>query len=115
MNRTLYWLAIGLIAIAFSVVAAWSIRTGGRSRLWRASCVTMVALLVIGFLDRTLSPMPETPVHTYVLAAVVPTTLATVLLQWLVAQRVPFGGQIFAVAITWICVCIASLFSGYYP
>lgn len=104
-----------LIAVAYGVGATAARRMGGTRGLWLTASSAVVLLALIGALDWSRQPVKGTPLHTYVLVAVVPTLLTAIAVHALAARGVPFALQAAVGVLVWLAVGWATLFTGFYP
>jgi hypothetical protein len=115
MTRTGYLVAVVLISIVYTFGAASARRVGGARALWLTAVGAAVFLAAIGVFDWSRLPVKETPLHTYLLLAVVPTLATTIVLHALASRQAPLSLQVVAGVVVWLGVGFATLLTGFYP
>ncbi len=115
MSRTVYLVVMVLASVVYTLGAATARRVGGARALWLTAAGVAVALAALGVVDWSRLPTKETPLHTYVMLAVVPTAATAVVLQLLASRSAPLPVQVLAGVVVWLGVGFATLLTGYYP
>lgn len=115
MGRFAYFGILLGIACGFAGIASWALRSGGVRLLWRTAAAAVTLLSFLGVLDATLAGVAETPIHTYILLATLPTLATTLVIQWLATKRASVAVQVLGGGTAWLCIGGLALFSGFFP
>lgn len=110
-----FWLLALTLSVAFAAVAVWAHRTGGNRRLWLASLVTSLIVLGLGVVDWRGQSSVETPLHTYILLAVVPTAAIALLVRSTVAGRIHPVLRIVLGGVAGLALSAALAFTVFFP
>ena len=70
--QTLYLVGYAVLGAAVGAAASWSYSTGGTSRMWLTIAAASGVLLMLGVWDWQRQVSQETPLLSYILAAVLP-------------------------------------------
>ena len=81
MGRLAYASILALISVACAVTFAWSLRSGGSRRLWLTWIGAALVLSALGIFDWRRVSYNETPLGSYILAALLPTLLSAAVVR----------------------------------
>ena len=112
MGRAGYFLVLTCVAGVFAAAAVAAQRRAGPRALRTTTVVSACVLLLLGYLDWQRSPVRESPLVAYVLAAVFPTTVAALLVYW--TRRLPAALQWCVGAVSFILLTFPALIVGTY-
>lgn len=115
MKSASYMMLFVLVPVALAVVFTWSNRRGRRNQLVITAVGAAIVLLVFGFLDWRSQAVIETPLHTYVLLAILPVAATARVIAFLAGRRVPAIVQAALGAVVAFAAMIGSLITGFYP
>lgn len=115
MTRTGYVVVAIVISVVFSLGAANARRAVGPRGLWLTALGTAVVLLVMGVFDWSRLSPKETPLHTYLLLAVVPILATALVLHALASRQAALPLQVAAGAVVCLGVGFLVLLTGFYP
>lgn len=115
MTNTAYIIAAIVVAVSYATLATYMRHIAGVRALWLTAIATILVLAVGGLADWYQLSAKETPLHTYMLLATVPTLMAASLINGLAARRVALAVQVTVAAIAWLVTGLVTLLSGFYP
>lgn len=111
----IYWFLGTLVSIASAALAVWGMARGGRRLLVSCSMGLAAFLMVLGYFDWVRQSAKETPLHTYILLAVLPTAGVTFTVALLSRRKATVATQVISATLVSLALVAISLFSVFYP
>lgn len=110
------YMVIGLVlALAIGAGANLALKVKGPRAVWSVCALAALVVGLLGFIDWRAQVTKETPVHTYVLLAIVPALAAGIVALLLSRTPLPLFVRSSLSAAVWLLAAYGMLFSAFYP
>lgn len=115
MSQTNFWFGAVAATVVFGSAAYWARRSGGSRRLLLTTGIAATLVFVVGLFDWSRQSPRETPVATYLLLAILPTVLASTVMQALSSSRLHSTAQVLLASLAGMLAVIVALLSVFFP
>ena len=112
MTQTLYLITFAVLGAAVGGTVSWAYRTGGPGRLWATVVGVAGVLLMLALWDWHRQARQETPLLSYILAALVPPTVVAVAVSSLAIRRVTARTQVLVGTVAYWAASIVAVIAG---